>query len=80
MCRKIKDNKEMIERLKEKYENVINGIIEFHIQKISNFVNLVIPILAEQLKEQANVRYLCRFSNCIPQKKSYTTKEKFVQY
>ena len=26
MCRKIKDNKkEMIERLKEKYENVING-------------------------------------------------------
>ena len=40
----------------------------------------MIPILAEQFKEQANVRFLCLFSNCIPQKKTFKTKEKFVQH
>ncbi|CAF0980189.1 unnamed protein product [Brachionus calyciflorus] len=81
MCRKVKDiKKEEIERLREKYTDVINGKIELNIHKISNFVNLVIPTLAEQFKDQALVRYLCLFSNCIPQKKSFKTKQKFVQH
>lgn len=81
MCRKVKDIKsEEINRLKEKYENVLNGRLELNIHKISNFVNLVIPTLALQYKDQTDVRYNCLFSNCIPQKKSYKTKQKYIQH
>lgn len=81
MCRKVKDIKtEEINRLKEKYENVLNGKIECNMHKISNFVNLVIPILAQQYKDQSKIRYNCLFSNCIPHKRSYQTKQKYVQH
>lgn len=81
MCRKVKDIKaEEINRLKEKYTNVLNGRIELNIHKISNFVNLVIPTLAEQFKDQTSVRYNCLFSNCIPHKRSYQTKQKYIQH
>ncbi|CAF1036269.1 unnamed protein product [Brachionus calyciflorus] len=82
MCRKVKDvKKEEINRLLEKYAHVIDGKIEFNIHKISNFKNLVIPTLAQQFKEQSVlVRYFCLFSNCIPHKKSYSTRQKYVQH
>ncbi|CAF1004518.1 unnamed protein product [Brachionus calyciflorus] len=81
MCRKVKDiNKEEINRLKEKYADILQGKYELNIHKISNFVNLVIPVLAEQFKDQTDVRYFCLFSNCIPQKRSYKTKQKYVQH
>lgn len=81
MCRKVKDvNKEEINRLREKYAHVLNGRLEFNIHKISNFVNLVIPTLAEQFKDQTKVRYNCLFSVCIPHKRSYQTKQKYIQH
>lgn len=81
MCRKVKDIKiEEINRLKNKYEHVLNGRVELNIHKISNFVNLVIPTLALQFGDQTNVRYNCLFSCCIPHKRSYQTKQKFIQH
>ncbi|CAF1021476.1 unnamed protein product [Brachionus calyciflorus] len=81
MCRKVKDVKtEDLNRLKEKYDFVIRGSLELNIHKISNFVNLVIPTLAEQFKDQSDVRYFCLFSNCFPHKRSYKTKQKYVQH
>lgn len=81
MCRKVKDvKKEDINRLREKYDFVIRGSLELNIHKISNFVNFVIPTLAKQFKDQTNVRYFCLFSNCLPQKRSYKTKQKYVHH
>lgn len=81
MCRKVKDIKdEEINRLKEKYAHVLNGRLEMNVHKISNFVKLVIPTLAEQFKDQTLVRYNCLFSECIPQKRSYKSKQKYIQH
>lgn len=81
MCRKVKDVKdEDINRLKEKYKDVLSGRLEMNHHKISNFVTLIIPVLAEQYKDQTNVRYNCLFSDCIPFNRSYITKQKYIQH
>ncbi|CAF0969227.1 unnamed protein product [Brachionus calyciflorus] len=76
MCRKVKDvKKEEINRLFEKYEDVVNGKFDTNVHRIMNFTRLVIPTLAEQFKEQTNVRYWCMFSSCFPHQRSYKTKQ-----
>ncbi|CAF1099339.1 unnamed protein product [Brachionus calyciflorus] len=81
MCRKVKDVKdEEINRLKEKYKDVLSSRLEMNHHKIMNFVSLIIPVLAEQFKVQSDVRYNCLFSNCIIENRSYVRKQMFIQH
>ena len=81
MCKKVKDVKqEEMNRLKEKYSYVLNGILEMNLEKISNFVNLVLPVLVLQfLKQENSLRYKCYFE-CIEVNKSFATKFGYVQH
>ncbi|CAF1049432.1 unnamed protein product [Brachionus calyciflorus] len=77
----VKDVKDQeINRLKEKYKNVLSGRLEMNHQKIMNFVSLIIPVLTEQFKDQSDVRYNCLFSNCNIENRSYVSKQKFIQH
>lgn len=81
MCRKLKDVKEEeLNRLKEKYSYVLNGRLEMNIQKTSNFVNIVLPVLVLQFLEQDNLRYNCNFENCKKANKSYASKFGYIQH
>lgn len=80
MCKKVKDVKqEELNRLKEKYSYVLNGRLEMNLSKISNFVNLVLPVLVLQFLEQENLRYKCNF-DCNKTKRSFASKFAFIQH
>lgn len=50
------------------------------LDKITNFVNLVLPVLVLQFLEQDNLRYNCNFSDCSKNQKSFASKFGFVQH
>ncbi|CAF0837346.1 unnamed protein product [Brachionus calyciflorus] len=81
MGRKVKDvKKEEINRLFDKYADIVNGKFDMNVHRIMNFTRLVIPTLAEQFKEQTNIRYWCMFSTCFSHQRSYKTKQKYIQH
>lgn len=72
-----------IENMKRQYSQIIKNIPKEQENLKNNFVNLVIPSLCEPkiLSEISfKPRYICLFKDCSEQKKSFASKQKFIQH